>query len=137
MHFRKLLLILCIPLLFASCSRSSKPEREPATQAPSTTAATPQQPIAFEDRLWRVSKSTAVASGTLYLFRSDGSLEITSPGSTPMIGSWSRAGDGLVMVEESIRYQVDILELEADSFVIRSHNPGQPVDISMVPAAGV
>lgn len=51
-----------------------------------------------------------------------------------MIGSWSRKGEGLVMIEESIPYQVDILNLTADSFSIRSHNPGEPVDINMVAA---
>lgn len=39
-----------------------------------------------------------------------------------------------ILVEESIEYPTDILELDADSFVIRSHNPGAPVDISLVPA---
>lgn len=34
------------------------------------------------------------------------------------------------MVEESIRYRVEILGLTADAFTIRSHNPGEPVDIT-------
>ncbi len=48
-----------------------------------------------------------------------------------------RTEDGLVMVEESIPYRVDILTLDDDEFVIRSHNPGAPVDIAMVPADSV
>jgi hypothetical protein len=40
------------------------------------------------------------------------------------------------MVEQSISYPVDILALTADSFVIRSHNPGEPVDITLVLAGG-
>ena len=51
-----------------------------------------------------------------------------------MLGTWTRSKDGLVMVEESHPYQVEILELSADRFTIRSHNPGEPVDIAMVPA---
>jgi hypothetical protein len=39
------------------------------------------------------------------------------------------------MVEESVSYPTEILELTTGSFVIRSHNPGKPVDISFVPAA--
>jgi hypothetical protein len=30
--------------------------------------------------------------------------------------------------------EFEILELTADRFVIRSHNPGQAVDITLVPA---
>jgi hypothetical protein len=40
------------------------------------------------------------------------------------------------MVEESISYPTDILGLTPETFTIRSHNPGQPVDITMVPAEG-
>jgi hypothetical protein len=135
LRFRRLLVVPCILLIFAGCSRPSTAAREPGPQASTTAEVTPQKPIAFEDRVWRVPKSSAVQRGTLYLFRSNGSLEITSPGSKVMIGSWSRTHNGLVMIEESIPYQVDILSLTPDSFIIRSHNPGRPVDINMVPAA--
>lgn len=90
--------------------------------------------VTFVDRVWRVTKSASVARGTLYEFRSDGTLIVTSPGSTPLTGSWKRSGSGLVMVEESIAYPTDILRLTDTSFVIRSHNPGTPVDIEMEPA---
>jgi hypothetical protein len=40
------------------------------------------------------------------------------------------------MVEDSIPYKVDILTLTETSFVLRSHNPGEPVDIFLVPAGG-
>jgi hypothetical protein len=36
------------------------------------------------------------------------------------------------MIEEGIPYPTDILELTADRFRIRSHNPGEPVEIGMV-----
>lgn len=86
------------------------------------------------NRVWRVSASSAVATGTLYVFLSDGTLVIASPHSEPLVGSWQASDGGLTMVEESIPYKVEILKLDAHSFVIRSHDPGSPVDISLVPA---
>lgn len=115
-------------LVAAACSRSPSPP--PAAQP------TPSPAPTFVNRVWRVDHSSSVAPGTLYVFLGDGTLVISSPGSKPMVGSWSRAGDGLVMVEESLPYQVDVLGLTASSFVIRSHNPGQPVDLAFVPADG-
>lgn len=88
------------------------------------------------NRVWQVSRSISVVAGTLYVFLSDGTLIITSAGNKPLVGSWSRSATGLVMIEDSITYQVDILDLGADTFAIRSHNPGEPVDIAMVPATG-
>jgi hypothetical protein len=38
------------------------------------------------------------------------------------------------MVEESISYRTEILALDEGTFKIRSHNPGTPVDITLVPA---
>jgi hypothetical protein len=88
----------------------------------------------FIDKVWRVSESSAVAIGTLYVFLSDGTLVITSEHSKPALGRWKHAGAGLIMVEESIEYKVDILRLTAGQFHIRSHNPGGAVEIRLVPA---
>jgi hypothetical protein len=115
--------------LALGCSRPPAPGA-----AVDASAGAPRTP-AFVDRVWSVERSTSVAPGTLYVFLSDGTLVITSSESEPMLGSWSRSETGLVMVEESVPYRVDILELEAGRFVIRSHNPGEPVDITLVPAA--
>ena len=115
---------------------TAEPSTSSATAPTSTTPTSSSQAATFEDRAWRVAHSTAVAKDTVYLFRSGGTLEISSPGSKPMIGSWRRNGNELVMTEESIPYRVEILELSADSFAIRSHNPGQSVDIHLVPAEG-
>lgn len=120
-------------LLALACSRPPDP---PPPIAPATSSAS-ERPVSFVNRVWRVARSSSVADGTLYAFLSDGTLVITSPGNKPMLGSWSRSEDGLVMVEESIPYRVDILTLDDDEFVIRSHNPGAPVDIAMVPADSV
>ena len=91
----------------------------------------------FINKVWRVSESSAVARGTLYAFLSDGTLLITSEHSKPALGTWTHAGGVLTMVEESIPYKVDILNLSAAEFRIRSHNPGGAVEIRMVPADDV
>jgi hypothetical protein len=88
----------------------------------------------FVNRVWTVAKSNTVSKGTLYVFLSEGTLVITSPQSKPLLGSWRREGKGLVMVEESIEYPVDILHLAEKEFRILSHNPGTPVEIKLVRA---
>ena len=130
---------LALAALLANCSEpaAAPAPAESATPAPSAAPAQPAQPAAgprFVNRVWTVESSTAVAPGTLYVFLSEGTLVIASPNAKPMLGSWKKSGDGLVMVEESISYPTDILKLDGSSFVIRSHNPGTHVDISIVPA---
>ena len=70
----------------------------------------------------------------MYAFLSDGTLVVASPQGKPSLGTWKYENGKLTMVEEGIPYDVDVLKLEADRFAIRSHNPGEPVDIEMVPA---
>jgi hypothetical protein len=130
------LAILGFAVLMIGCSEPS------AAPIPATSGAPDPSPVStpsatrpdFVNRVWAVSTSSAVEPGTLYVFLSEGTLVIASPHGKPMLGSWKRSGDGLALVEESIAYQTDILNLDAGSFVIRSHNPGTPVDISLVPA---
>ncbi|MEO6462391.1 MAG: hypothetical protein ABIP29_04895, partial [Candidatus Eisenbacteria bacterium] len=93
------------------------------------------EPAGFVNRVWRVSASNAVAAGTHYVFLAESTLVIDGPGGTPAVGTWRRDGEGLVMVEEGIAYPTDILELTGERFRIRSNNPGQPVEITLVPAA--
>lgn len=50
---------------------------ETASQSDAQTP--PKKAAGFVDRVWSVSRSTAVAEGTRYLFRADGTLIITSP----------------------------------------------------------
>ena len=86
---------------------------------------------------WVVATSSAVAEGTTYRFNGDGRLEIAGPDGGPaMVGTW-RALDGtrIEMTEEGIDYTVDILEQGDARLRLRSHNPGEPVDITLVPAA--
>jgi len=105
------------------------PAQEPAPSAVEVTGR------GFVNRVWSVRESTAVEPGTLYTFLGDGTLVIASEHGKPMVGSWKPRGDGLVMIEEGIAYDVDILELAADELTVRSHNPGEPVVSTLVPAA--
>jgi hypothetical protein len=84
--------------------------------------------------VWRVSESSSVAPGTLYVFLSEGTLIITSPNSKPALGRWKYEGGALTMVEEGVPYKVDVLKLSKEEFRIRSNNPGEPVEITLVPA---
>jgi hypothetical protein len=88
----------------------------------------------FVNKVWRVSESASVAPGTLYVFLSEGTLVITSPNSEPALGTWKYEGGRLTMVEDGVPYKVDVLKLSQDEFKIRSNNPGEPVEISLVPA---
>ena len=120
-------LALSAGLVSAACSGGGgTDERRPAE----VSGATPS----FVNRVWRVSESSGVAPGTLYVFLSEGTLLVTSPNSKPALGSWKYEGGALVMVEESIPYKTDIVGLSAGEFRLRSHNPGGSVEITLVPA---
>ena len=148
MHHALRALLACALLGGLAACTASPPAaapapRDPATGAPqesASMAAAPAPagaaPVTFVNRVWRVADATAVAPGQLYVFLSEGTLVMTSPSSTPSLGTWRRDGDGFTMVEEGRPYRVDILALSADEFRIRSHNPGQPVDIRLIPATG-
>lgn len=119
--------ILVASLLVSACSRRTDTvERRgegPGDRAPG-----------FVNKVWTVGRSSAVAAGTLYVFLSEGTLIIASSTGKPMVGSWKYEGEVLTIVEEGIAYRVDILSLSDKEFRISSHNPGQPVDITLVPA---
>jgi hypothetical protein len=89
----------------------------------------------FVNKVWQVSASAGVAPGTLYVFLSEGTLLITSPHSKAALGAWKYEGGTLTMIEDGIPYKTDILYLSASEFKIRSNNPGQPVETTLVPAA--
>lgn len=91
-------------------------------------------PVGFVNKVWSVRASTSVAPGTLYVFLADGTLLITTPTGTPALGTWTHGGGVFTMIEEGIPYNVDILSLSRDELRIRSHNPGAPVELTLVPA---
>jgi len=107
---------------------------QPRTDQERDQSAEAEERTSFVNRVWRVAESTSVAPGQLYVFLSDGTLVIASPNGKPALGTWSGDGGALTMVEEGIPYRVDILGLSRTEFRIRSHNPGQPVEIRLVPA---
>jgi len=51
-----------------------------------------------------------------------------------LLGTWSFAAGVFTMEEEGVAYQVDVLSLRPDEFLIRSRAPGPPVLIRLVPA---
>src|SRR5262245_15503501 len=124
---RKRTLILISGLLFSACSRQAVPPEHGPDRARGDS-------VSFVNKVWRVSSSSSVAPGTLYVFMSEGTLLITSPNSKPALGTWTYEGEALTMVEECIPYSVDILMLGGDEFRISSKNPGKPVEIMLVPA---
>ena len=117
---------LALAVGLAGCAGAQSPSdvSTPATDGPPT----------FVNRVWKVGASASVSPGMLYVFLEDGTLVMAGPGGKPAFGSWKRDNGALVMIEESIPYKVDILELTNDTFRIRSHNPGEPVEITLVPA---
>jgi hypothetical protein len=132
-HYPNRTLIIAALLLAPACSGTAEPPRA-AAAVPVAARAEPAQTPTFINRVWRVSESSSVARGTLYVFLSDGTLLITSEQSKPMVGTWKHDGGILTMVEESIPYKVDILNLSAEEFRIRSNNPGGAVELRLVPA---
>lgn len=108
----------------------------PAPEAPTAPAATSAAP-AFVGKVWQVKESSAVAPGTHYSFLVDGTLVIDAKGGTPGYGKWSYDNGALTMIEEGVSYPTDILKLDDSTFELRSHNPGEPVTITLVPAKGV
>ena len=97
---------------------------DPATAAPP-----------FVDRVWEVTESAQVAVRSRRVFLSDGTLVMTSPGSTPALGTWQSTDDGMLITEEGISYPTEILESGGDRFRIRIHGPGDPADITFGPAS--
>lgn len=149
---RKLMLVAVIVMLSACkpapSTTSAAPEPAPVAPPPATVnepapAATAPAPTSetaetgtpvFVGKVWRVQSSTAGEPGSTYAFLADGTLVIDSPNGTPMHGKWSYDDGKLVMTEEGVAYPTDIVALDADTFRIRSHNPGGAVDITLVPA---
>jgi len=124
MPLTRLFLFASASFLIAGCV----PEA-PAPQPPA-----PEIPVGFVNRVWEVKDSSTIEPGTLYVFLSDGSLVITAPNSKPAFGKWKYDGEVFTMIEEGIPYKVDILDISSAEFRIRSKNPGEPVEILLMPA---
>jgi hypothetical protein len=136
----KPLATILLAAALAACAPSA-PEptgKAPAASTPPSAATPASQPAKarFADRVWRVETSSAVAPGTLYTFLSDGTLVVASPQSTPAYGRWTYDNGALVMIEEGIPYPTDVLAVDDTKLSIRSHNPGEPVDIHLIAVPG-
>ncbi|GHH57688.1 hypothetical protein [[Pseudomonas] boreopolis] len=57
---------------------------------------------------------------------------IESPHGTPMTGQWRLEDGRLTMVEEGVPYDTEIVELDAATLHLRSHNPAGTLDIPLV-----
>lgn len=96
--------------------------------------AEPPAPASFVNRVWSVSESTTVSKGMLYVFLSDGTLVLASAGNKPAFGQWQQDGTDLVMIEEGQRYKTEVLMATKDILQLRQYNPGEPVEMTLVPA---
>ena len=130
------LLFVALVVVLAGCAPQPAAEAPPAATIETPAPAAPAAEPTFVDRVWQVASSPQIPPGAHYTFHSDGKLEITSTGNTPLVGAWARTDSGLTMTEDGITYPVDVLELTADRFKIRMHNPGEPVEIEFAPATG-
>lgn len=111
-----------------------------STDTPTPVAAAPAlsavpAPEGFVGKVWQVKDSSAVEAGTTYAFLADGTLVVDSDSGTPLYGQWTFDAGKLTLIEEGQSYPTDILKLDAGEFRIRSHNPGEPVETLLVPAA--
>ena len=130
--------VVCLPLLAGAalftlaCGSPAAPPPVAAEPA----GATPLPPATFVNRVWRAFEANGQPRDALYVFLSGGTLVITSPTGTPMVGRWAHVGERVTMVEDGVEHTADILTLANDEFRIRSYNPGEPVELRFVPAQG-
>lgn len=120
----------CIVMMLITLLGCSKPA--PTPEQGST--APPEEKATFVNRVWRVSESSSVALGQLYVFLAEGTLVIASPNGKPSLGTWSNDGGTLTMVEEGVPRKVDVLGLSKTELRIRINGRGEPVEIRFVPA---
>lgn len=120
---------MTLALLLAGCTSKPAPPAAPAAEDP---------PTSFVNKVWKVSQSSAVQPGQLYVFLSEGTLVIASTSGTPALGKWTSSanGDSLTMIEEGIPHPVEVMNLTKDEFKISVKSPGPPVEITLVPALG-
>jgi hypothetical protein len=85
----------------------------------------------FADKVWRVEHGGDVEAGTAYVFLHDGTLVIAAPHGTPSAGKWRYDVGRLTMVEEGVAYPTDVVSQDDTHLVLRSHNPGGFVDITL------
>ncbi len=123
---------LAAGLLLQACSRPSPPVEKTEAPPADAAAATQVSPPAFVNKLWKVSRSSGVEPGALYVFFADGTLLITSSHSTPALGRWAYRADTLTLIEEGIPHPATVQRLLADTFAITVRGGGKPLDITFI-----
>lgn len=83
----------------------------------------------FVNKLWQVTESSDIPSGSLYIFLSDGALIIASDTGTPLVGRWSATGTAITMIEESLPYQGKIVASTENGLELRMKNPGGEISL--------
>jgi hypothetical protein len=139
MYFRSSRIIAIALVASSGCSApESSPAHSSSIPAASSTAAatSADSAPAFVDRVWVVAESKGVSQGELRVFLSEGTLVMASPNATPAFGEWRYRDGQLTIIEESLEYRVEILELHESAFRIRIFSPGAPLEILFVPAGG-
>ncbi len=129
-------LALVFSILPLACSRSNPPAQNAAGDQEQTSATAPAPtttaPI-FANKVWKVSRSSGVEPGTIYVFLSDSTLLITSSHGTPALGRWTYVGDTLTLIEEGIPYRARVTKLDPNELSLRLAERGTPLEITLVP----
>jgi hypothetical protein len=125
-----LILLFALTMQMFNCTTSSPTSNNTNSRANQK----PKSELSFINKVWRVSKSSSVATGQLYVFLSDGTLVITSPQSKPMLGTWAYEDGAFTITEQSLTYKVEIVKVNESEFNIRIINPGQPTEVEFVAA---
>jgi len=119
--------MLALATALPACERPDT--GSPGGETPAANGESASAESTFVDRVWIVAESEQVEIGSYRVFLSEGTLVMASPHATPAFGSWRYVDGRLTIVEEGIEYAVDIVELTRDTFRIRIHSPGDPVEI--------
>lgn len=114
-----------------------KPSTDAAIDAAAVDNDAAAPPAALAGQVWRVQESTAVEPGTTYAFLEGGTLVIDAPQGTPLYGQWEHRDGALNLTEEGVSYRTEVVEASDRRLHLRSHNPGEPVEIVLVPAPDV
>ncbi len=126
-------------LALAACGRPPLPPdgaavvlpKPPAQSLPATPGDAWAGGLPFQNRVWVVERSNAVATGSVRIFLWDGTLLMTGPGSNPAFGRWIFERGRLRIVEEGISYETEILESAGDRLRLRMLSPGEPVTLEL------
>ena len=133
---RSLVSAIVVGLALAACGHPPGSPMSPDEGAP--TLPEPAAPtdswtggFSFQNRVWVVESSNAVAIRSVRIFLWDGTLVMTGPGSEPAFGRWVFERGRLRIVEAGIAYETDILDSSGNRLHLRMNGPGEPVLLEM------